>query len=168
MTVNIPPTPLVFLESACLGDTLLLQLSNDSAFAEIIWFDPQQSQLSFPILPDLKTEDFGTYSVQVSDTADCVVEDFFEVEAGLPPDVEIDFFESCDSLTAFLFPETYEYIWETGDSSNIFSSNKDDTFEVSIRTEAGCQTILPIEFVRSDTASVQLELTQPICHCQFL
>jgi len=167
LTVNIPPTPIVDLADICIGDSLFLNLVNDSSFQEVAWVNPQGLELQFPLILDLQSEDFGTYTILGLDSAQCMVEAPFEVEAGLPPDVEIEYFETCDSITAYLFPESYNYLWETGDSSNQLSLREEGIVEVTISTTGGCASILPIEFARSDTGTVELNITQARCPNDF-
>ncbi|MEL6721558.1 MAG: gliding motility-associated C-terminal domain-containing protein, partial [Bacteroidota bacterium] len=93
----------------------------------------------------------------------CSIEIPFEIEGSLPPEVEIEYFETCDSITAYLFPEDFNYLWETGDSTNQLTRQEEGTVEVTIRTIEGCASILPIEFIRSDTGNVTLNVTQARC-----
>lgn len=167
LTVNIAPLPIVDLADICIGDSLILELVNDSLFQEVAWLTPQGFELQFPLIPDLQNENFGTYTVQGLDSAQCIVETTFDVDASLPPDVEIEYFETCDSLTAYLFPEDFNYLWETGDTINQLTRKEEGVVEVTIRTNSGCASILPIEFVRSDTGTVSLNVTQARCPNDF-
>ncbi|MEM0995221.1 MAG: hypothetical protein AAGI49_19475, partial [Bacteroidota bacterium] len=106
LIVNVPPAPIVNLPDICIGDTLNLQLNNDSLFTQIEWLSPEQQILSSTTFTSIQQEDFGTYAVQVKDSANCLVEQFFELNGSLPPEVSIEYIETCDSLTAFVFPDT--------------------------------------------------------------
>ncbi|MEM6697031.1 MAG: gliding motility-associated C-terminal domain-containing protein, partial [Bacteroidota bacterium] len=167
LIVNVPPVPILDLADACIGDTLFFGLANDSLFQVINWSSPQGFVFQSPFLPNLQSEDFGTYAVFGIDSAQCETNISFEVEASIPPEVEIEYFEICDSLTAYLFPENYSYLWETGDTINQLTRQEEGTVEVTIRTGSGCVSILPIEFMRSDTGNVTLDIVQPACPNDF-
>lgn len=163
LTVKIPPVPEISAPSPCLGDTLFLSVLNDTAYVQITWFDPQENPLASPFLPDFQVADFGQYSVTVVDPEGCQWTETFEVAGGLPPDFEYIIQESCDSSRAFLYPATYQYLWETGAEGSVFATPTGGIFQVTVTDPEGCSSVSQVELPAPDGPDVEVEVHQPAC-----
>jgi gliding motility-associated-like protein len=161
--VIVPPTPEVVLPSVCIGDDLSLQLANRAEFETISWLNPIGEIVVDARIEDLQPEDFGQYNIVATTASGCATELEFTVAGSPPPDVTIDFVESCDSLTALVSPTDYRYTWETGDTTRQFSRAGNGTVNLTVETEDNCAIVLPILFERSDTGRFQVDVRSPIC-----
>ncbi|MEM1326052.1 MAG: gliding motility-associated C-terminal domain-containing protein [Bacteroidota bacterium] len=163
LTTIVPPTPEFLLPNICIGDTLQLNLINRTSFSSLTWLDPLGQIVVDARIEDIQVDDFGTYQVLAMDSFGCKIETDIPIAGSLPPDVTIDYIESCDSLTAILSPETYSYVWATGDSTRQLSRAENGIVNVTVETEENCAAVLPILFERSDTGRFRVDVRPPIC-----
>jgi len=163
LRVNTPPTPQIEITDACLGDTLLIELLNDSLYAQTTWLDPAGRSFAPPLIPDLQPEDFGQYTLVATDLEGCEIREAFEVSGSLPPAVEYTVEEGCDSTRVYVFPDSYQYEWEDGTTGSYYASATGGTVELTITDETGCRTALAIELPFPDGPQIDLAITQPAC-----
>ncbi len=162
LEVNIPPVPEVSISNPCLGETLILDILNDSAYTNINWSNPQGQPISNQVL-DFQLDDIGTYTLQVTDLQGCSLNQQVEVSGNALPEFETLIEEACDSTRIFLFPPEYEYAWQTGDTGAVFSSASGGTFALSITDEVGCTSVAEVELPAPDGPAIEFEVTDPRC-----
>jgi gliding motility-associated-like protein len=163
LTVRTPPSPDISIETACLGDTLHLELQNAAAYTQVRWLNPSGVPLSESFLPDFQVADAGPYTLTVTDTVGCEVSEVVEVTAKAPPDYEYLIEESCDSARVFFTPGAYRYAWGDGERGNPLVTATGGAFSVTITDAEGCSSINLIDIPPPDGPDVRLEVTQPRC-----
>ncbi len=161
--VHTPPEPVVFFETPCLGDTLTLQVLNDSAFSQISWASPQGILLDPPQVLNFQTSDAGDYSLTGTDVFGCNIQKTILVNGNAPPELQIAIEENCDSTRAYLAPESYQFSWENGASGNVFASASGGTYTVTVTDPTGCASIATIELPEPRGPGVDVKVTQPFC-----
>ncbi|GJM32836.1 MAG: hypothetical protein DHS20C18_18370 [Saprospiraceae bacterium] len=167
LDVNVPPMPEVLISNPCLGETLTLEVLNDSAYTQINWMDPQTAPIPGNQVPDFQLEDIGTYFLEVTDLEGCDLQVEVEVTGNELPEFETFLEEGCDSNRVHLFPPEYHYTWETGDTGAIFSSAVGGVFALSITDEIGCTSVASVEVPAPDGPAIEFEVTHPRCPGDF-
>ncbi|MCB0555983.1 MAG: gliding motility-associated C-terminal domain-containing protein [Phaeodactylibacter sp.] len=167
LTVHVPPAPQPNLPGLCLGDTLELTVLNDTAYVQISWLDPSGQALSPPIIFGLQPADFGDYTFIGVDAFGCEARQDVTVTGSSPPAFEYVIEESCDTARVHLFPDTYLYTWETGQTGSPFLTATGGTFGLTITDAQGCRTISSIPVPPPEGPNVELDIEQPPCPNDF-
>lgn len=163
LTVNVPPTPEILFEEVCLEDTLLLRLGNDSLFNQIVWAGATGNNIPNGILYSFQPSDIGAYTLAATDSLGCEIRETFDVFGFTPSDIESVVEESCDSTRIYLFPNTYQYVWNNGQSGSTLATAAGGSFLVSITDDQGCSTTQIFDLPAPDGPDVEIELEQPLC-----
>lgn len=163
LTVNIPPEPEVLFTEVCLGDTLFLRLGNDSLFSQLSWTGAGGNAIPGGILYDFQQADIGVYTLSAQDSLGCVVTETFDVFGFSPAGIESVIEENCDSTRIYLFPDTYQYVWETGQTGSTLATAAGGDFRVSITDEQGCLATHMYTLPAPDGPAVEVEVEQPPC-----
>jgi gliding motility-associated-like protein len=163
LRVRIAPEPEVALSSACLGDTLFFILANDTLFREWRWLNPFGQTLTDPFIPDLQVDDFGRYGIAAEDKLGCDIRRDFPLSGALPPDVMWHIEETCDSVKIFLFPDTYQYVWNDGTEGSPLVSAEGGVYQVRVTDDNGCATLVDIVAPQPDGPKVAIEVDHPFC-----
>ncbi len=161
--VRPPVEPEVSFSDACLGDTLILNLLNDTSFNQVIWRNPLEEELLEPTIKDLHPDLFGEYSVETVDLNGCATTSYFDVAGSHPPAFESVVEESCDSTRVFLLPDTLQYHWNNGVEGNTFISATGGLFQVTITDANGCSTSDFVDLPPPDGPNFDLKIEQPKC-----
>jgi len=167
ITVNIPPDPEISFSTPCLGDTLRLEVLNSSAFAQLLWQNPQGATLNPPLITDFQANDAGIYTLRATDLNGCEIIKTTEVIGNELPDLSFDIEESCDSVRVYAFPDTYQYQWSTGAEGAIFTTAEGNTYSVTVTDDVGCAVVRQVETPQPDGPDVALEVEQPFCPGDF-
>lgn len=163
LTVNVPPDPQIAFAEVCLEDTLFLALANDSLFNQVSWTGARGNSISNGILYNFQPEDIGLYTLAATDSLGCEVVETFDVFGFTPSDIESVVEESCDSTRIYLFPDTYQYVWETGLQSNILATAAGGDFRVTVTDDQGCLNSRLYSLPAPDGPEVEVEVEQPLC-----
>ena len=163
ITVHGPPAPLVQFEPPCLGDSLPLAVSNESAFASVLWQNPGGMPLNPPLIRNFQAENAGAYSVVGTDAFGCSNTTVVEINGNPPPELTVQIEETCDSATVFLSPEHYEYQWESGLQGAVFATNTGGKYRVTVTDPNGCASVSQVEIPQPDGPNIALEVSQPFC-----
>ena len=163
ITVESPPNPQIGFTETCLGDSLFLQVFNDTVFAETQWTNPQGLVIPYGFIADFQTNDIGTYSLTGTTQSGCQIINTIGVTAMALPELDYIIQESCDSATVFLIPDTLAYEWDQGTSGPVFSTPSGGSFFVTITNSDGCQLIETVVVPEPDGPEVFFEVDQPIC-----
>ncbi|MCB0584680.1 MAG: gliding motility-associated C-terminal domain-containing protein, partial [Phaeodactylibacter sp.] len=167
LTVNVPPDPEVLFTEVCLGDTLRLSLANDSLFNQLTWTGARGNIIPNGVLTNFQEADIGAYTLTATDSLNCEVMETFDVFGFSPADIESVVEESCDSTRIYLFPNTYQYVWDDGQQGNTLSTATGGSFQVSITDDEGCLNTRLFELPAPDGPDVGLEIEQPVCPNDF-
>ncbi len=167
LTVNVPPIPEIAFEAPCLGDSLVLRVVNDSAFAETNWTHPRGFVFDPPVLADFQINDAGIYMLNAMDNNGCQMSESVTILGSEPPDLDIYIEESCDSARVYLAPEIYDYQWSNGVQGTYFASGTGGSFQVTVTDAVGCATIQQIDIPEPDGPNVDVRVTQPFCPGDF-
>ncbi|MCO6490889.1 MAG: gliding motility-associated C-terminal domain-containing protein [Phaeodactylibacter sp.] len=167
LDVHIPPAPQVAFEEPCLGDTLFLTISNDSLFTQITWTGPQGNAIPNGALYGFQTGDIGTYTFTALDSVGCEAEESFDVLGFIPANIESLIEENCDSTRIYLFPDTYQYLWEGGRPGNTLATADGGRFQVTITDDQGCRVTQLYDLPPPDGPDVEVEVEQPLCPNDF-
>ncbi len=163
ITIYAPPEPLADFQPPCLGDSLLLAVLNDSAFASIQWQNPDGLPLNPPLISNFQAENAGMYSVVGTDAFGCSNTTIVAINGNQPPELTFQIEETCDSAKVYLFPETYEYQWESGDRGAVFTTNTGGNYQVTVTDLNGCASVSQVEIPQPDGPNIALEIRQPFC-----
>jgi len=163
LTVNVPPTPEIAFDAPCLGDSLILQVRNDSAFTEINWMHPRGFAFEPPVLADFQFTDAGNYTLKATDENGCTISTSVTILGSEPPELDIFIEESCDSARVYLAPETYDYAWSNGVQGTYFATDTGGNWQVTVTDSTGCSTIQNIAIPEPDGPNVEVQVTQPFC-----
>ena len=163
LTVNVPPVPRIIFSEVCLGDTLRLALSNDSLFSQTTWTGAQGNNIPNGMLVNFQPADIGNYTLEATDSLGCEIVENFDVAGYTPSDIESVIEESCDSTRIYLFPNTYQYVWETNHLGPTFATATGGSFRVSITDDQGCLIAQAYTLPAPDGPDVEVEVEQPIC-----
>jgi len=163
ITVEVPPSPEIAYTDACLGDTLFLEVLNDSIFTSTEWMHPDGFAVPNGVLPDFQLNDIGTYALTAISEAGCQIINAFEVSGAALPALDYLIEESCDSATVYLIPDTLAYEWEDGTSGSIWGTAAGGNFQVTITDAAGCQVVETVEVPEPNGPEVIFEVDQPMC-----
>jgi len=163
LNVQVPPRPQLIIPNVCLGDTLEFLLTNDSLYANLLWQNPQGQQLAAPILPNLQTSDFGSYTLTAIDFFGCQTDTIFNVSGNAPPDFDYTLEEFCDSTNILLSPNSYRYEWQDGTAGTVFTTKTGGSFELQVTDSTGCTSTAMLEISPPDGPNVDIELTHPVC-----
>ena len=167
VSILAPETPMVALPSICIGQDVQLMLSNEVQFINISWFTPEQQQLPNGIIPEIQSDDFGTYEVIGTNAAGCQTQLFFDLEANLPPELEWQIERSCDSTIIHLIPSENQYVWESGDTTAHYSVTRGGVYFLTITDENNCQSETNVEIPDPEGPAFDLEIEQPACFGDF-
>lgn len=167
LTVQAPPAPEVTVSSACLGDTVFFSLLNDTAFAELYWFDAGYAPLLLPLKPSLQLTDFGEYTVEAVDAFGCRVETRFQVAGSTPPDFQYVIEDNCDSARVTLSPVSYQYTWDNGLVGPVLATRTGGVFGLTVTDSLGCQTREVIDVPPPDGPDVAILTEDPRCPNEF-
>jgi gliding motility-associated-like protein len=165
--VNIPPDPEIGFSAPCLGDTLILQVLNSIAFAQLSWLNPQENPLNPPVIPDFQLADAGDYTLTATDFNGCVVTKTTLVNGNEPPDLSFEIEESCDSVRVYATPATYQYVWSTGAIGPVFSTAEGNIYSVTVTDAVGCAVVRQVETPQPDGPDVAIEVIHPFCPGDF-
>ena len=97
----------------------------------------------------------GTYTVDISDAAGCVVSKDFEIEEkGLPIIEDVDIINTCSgSSTGFIYIDglytTYDYKWSTGSTDSYIADLPAGTYSVTITD--GCSIERTYEIINDES-----------------
>ncbi|MDX1942952.1 MAG: gliding motility-associated C-terminal domain-containing protein [Saprospiraceae bacterium] len=163
LTVHVPPDPEVSFQAPCLGDSLILNILNDTLFSQIIWTHPRGMPLNPAIIEDFQVSDAGNYILIASDTFGCEIQKTVEINGNEPPELQFNIEESCDSSRVFFSPESFDYQWNDGSNGNRFSTAIGGIFQVTVTDPAGCSSVTEVELPHPDGPEIELEITQPFC-----
>ncbi|MCB0613207.1 MAG: gliding motility-associated C-terminal domain-containing protein [Lewinellaceae bacterium] len=163
LTVNVPPVPQILFTEVCLGDTLLLSLSNDSLFNQVTWSGAGGNNIPNGMLYNFQPDDIGIYTFTAADSLGCQIIETFDVFGFTPSDIESVIEESCDSTRIYLFPDTYQYVWETNQTGPTFATASGGSFRVSITDGQGCLIARAYDLPTPDGPDVEIEVEQPVC-----
>lgn len=162
LDVTVPPEPVLAASNACLGDTVFLQVQNDSLFQNLQWSTPGGAPLGQPWVPDFQVEDIGTYSLLGTDFNGCGTTVELMVTANAPPEPELAVEETCDTAYAFFFPPDLDYEWPGGSGPQL-STATGGSFSITVTDSLGCTLDWDIEIEEPDGPEVQLYIEQPVC-----
>ena len=164
LTVEVISLPTVTpgFSEACIGDTLILEVSQPDQFNQIDWFNPQGSPIDSSI-EDFQLSDFGTYTVTVQDSFGCENAAFIEVSVTELPEISSSIVEACDSTRVELFPLEFDYSWQGGPNSNQFATSIGGNFVVTVTDTEGCSSIETIFLPEPEGPEIELEVEQPLC-----
>lgn len=163
LTVNVPPNPIWETGNYCVGDTVALQLSNDTAFQAINWFDPLDMQLFVTQINGITENQFGTYRIEAVDWNDCPIQTAINLTAAVPAEILIQTTETCDSIAVELLPADNQYQWDIGIEGNRFGTRQEGVYQVKVIDEEGCQTRIEVPLFLTNPAAAEIVVTQPIC-----
>lgn len=163
IVVNVPPEPEIAFQPPCLGDTLIINILNDSVFAQVSWTNPQGAMLNPPIVQNFQASDAGTYTLNATDSKGCTIQTAVEINGSEPPELQIIIEESCDSSRVYLAPEEYQYVWQTGATGNVFAIATGGTYVVTVTDPIGCSSIAEVELPQPDGPGIEVKVTQPFC-----
>jgi gliding motility-associated-like protein len=163
VNVRVPPAPEFELPGLCLGDTVRLQALNDSLYAETSWLNPQGLPFSPPVINGLQPMDFGPYAFTGTDSLGCQAQQLVEVSGSAPPEFEYTIVEICDTAQVYLFPDIYEYVWETGLVGSPLTVTAGGLYHLTITDDEGCRTLSSVLVPPPDGLGVSLEVEQPRC-----
>ncbi len=163
LSVRTPPAPEVFFEPPCLGDTVVLQVRNDTAYSRLQWVNPRGRPLDPPQIQGFQPADDGTYTLSATDAFGCKVQTEVLVRGSRPPELRLDIREGCDSTRVALTPTQYRYVWADGSVSNTFASAIGGEFKVTVTDPAGCATVASVTLPKPNTPAVEVKVTQPRC-----
>lgn len=161
--VNVPPDPEIDFEPPCLGDTLIINILNDSVFAQVSWSNPQGALLNPPVIQNFQASDAGTYTLNALDLKGCAIQTAVVIIGSEPPELQVIIEESCDSSRVYLAPEEYRYIWETGATGSTFATATGGTYVVTVTDPIGCASITQVELPQPDGPGIEVKVTQPFC-----
>jgi len=163
LEVRTPPEPQLQAVDACLGDTVKLEVQNDTAYVEMSWEGPSGEPLSSALIPGFQPSDAGLYTFRGKDMQGCAVRQTLEVTASAPPSFEWLVEESCDSARVFLFPDSLSYQWSNGFEGSPFVTGSGGVFALTITDANGCSSRSEIEIPEPNGPDFELEVEQPRC-----
>ncbi len=163
LTVHVPPDPEIDFTMPCLGDSLVLQLRNDSVYTQIIWRNPQGAVLSPPTVPDFQVVNIGNYSLQITDNQGCETINSIYINGNEPPELALLIEEGCDSTRVQLAPETYLYEWAAGAVGPYFATATGGLFQVRVTDPTGCTAITDIRLPAPEGPNLAVTTEQPRC-----
>lgn len=163
LTVNVPPDPEIRFTEVCLEDTLFLRLENDSLFGQISWTGARGNSIPNGVLFNFQPSDIGAYTLTATDSLGCPVTETFDVFGFTPSDIESVVEESCDTTRIYLFPDSYQYVWQDGRQGGALATATGGDFRVSVTDGQGCLTTRTFTLPAPDGPDVAVEVEQPLC-----
>lgn len=163
VTVQVPPSPIITFVKPCLGDTLKINVLNDSIFATLNWLTPNGTPFNPPFIANFQATDAGNYTLIAKDSLGCEIQKDTLINGSAPPNLTFDIIESCDTSKVLLLPENYNYAWENGVRGNIFKTNTGGKYRVTVTDSIGCASITEIDIPQPDGPNVTLKVEQPFC-----
>lgn len=167
LIVNVPPVPMIDFEAPCLGDSLILQVLNDTSFSEINWQHPQGQSFNPPIIENFQPSDAGIYTLIATDENGCIAQESVTINGSEPPELDILIEESCDSARVYLSPEIFDYQWNNGTKGTYFATDSGGVYQVTVTDATGCSTIRPVDIPQPEGPNVEVRVTQPFCPGDF-
>lgn len=163
ITINEPHVPDFEVTNVCYGETLDFLVTNENLFSQIDWIDPTGVLIDNNQIQNFQPINEGMYNLMTTDTNNCVFSQLVEVEGSRIPDFEVDYIEQCTTVTAILYPEDYDYLWENGVSGNQLEVSGGGSFQLSITDDKGCSNETIINIPRPGGDWYDLIIDQPIC-----
>lgn len=163
VVVVTPPSPQLDIQEPCLGDTLFLVVENSGDYAQISWQGPSGNAITSGQVVNFQSTDAGSYTLVATDATGCQVTQTVDINGSLPPELEVALEESCDTVRVYLYPTTYTYVWNTGDTGPVFITSTGGNFQVTVTDPVGCSSVQPIDIPQPDGPDVSVDITQPPC-----
>ncbi len=163
LRVVTPPVPVLDFQAPCLGDTLVLHIRNDSAYARISWFDANGQPFEPPIVANFSAADIGIYQLELQDSFGCVLTLQVPINGSPPPELRVAIEESCDSVRIRLAPAVYDYAWANGQTGPDLATDTGGLYVVTVTDTNDCATIAEIEVPQPEGPRLALDVTQPTC-----
>jgi gliding motility-associated-like protein len=163
LVVNAPVVPQLSSTTPCFGDTLYLQLSNDTDYLSYSWNNPAGMPLSDDQVADFQPADVGNYTFNALDTNNCSVQESVPVTGAPLPEFEYLIEPNCDSTRVYLFPAEYAYAWSNGRTGDELATADGGDFQLSITDAVGCQSIVDIPVPAPEGPAYELLLDKAAC-----
>ena len=88
ITVEMPPDPILDFPEFCIGDTLFLNLENETDYASFEWLNPQGFSIPNGYVANFQASDEGVYTLIATMASGCQIINAFEVSANNLPGLD--------------------------------------------------------------------------------
>ncbi len=136
ISISAPQLNLGPDSTICPGDTLFLVADSSTSY---LWQDSSVAQ-TFP------AANSGQYSVTLTDSVGCTVSDTMNLTLAIPPSLDLGADTSVCAGDAVVLdggagPDSTQYQWNTGATSQILVVSTGGTYVASVTTPGGCTAV---------------------------